>query len=464
MTALKTNSKLADKLCKVLGKEAVLDSIEDIYAYTHDNNCEQVKEESQIIVVLPSTIEEVQKIVKLCYENEVPIVARGAGTNHVGGCVAKQGGVIIHFSRMNKILEVSRENLNMKVQAGVTVGEIQKVAQQYGLFYPPDPSNLKVSTIGGALALSSGGPRGLKYGTAKDYVLNLKVVLADGELITTGSDCPKNVVGYNLTQLFVGSEGTLGIIVEATLKLIPKPPKSKILLAYFDSIEAASRAVNKILESGITPSVVDLLDKFTLKTIEEFIPTGLKTEKESMLFIEVDGSAKDVENQEKFIIELLNNADIQQIENIEQEEAFWTARRASFGATSRLKGNVITEDVVVPRTKIPALVEGIKKINEKYSLTACIMGHAGDGNIHPNYALNFEDKDEMTRFYKAKDELFELALSLGGTVSGEHGVGSEKAQYLEQAIGKRAYSISKQIKYIFDAKNIMNPQKLFIVK
>ncbi len=462
MPALKTNMGIISKLEHVCSKGAVLSDYEDIYAYSHDNNCNVTEPEMPLAIVIPENIDEVCKIVKLCNENNLPIIARGAGTNHVGGCVAKRGGILIHFSRMNKILEISRENLNMRVQPGATIGEIQQLAQENGLFYPPDPSNLKVSTIGGALALSSGGPRGLKYGTAKDFILNLKVVLADGTLISTGSDCSKSVAGFNLTQLFVGSEGTLGIIVEATLKLIPKPQSSQIILAYFDTIEAASHAVNRILESGITPSVVDLLDKFTLQTIEDFMPSGLKTDKEAMLFIEVDGAEIETANQETFIANLLSDAVIQRIKAPQQAEIFWTARRAAFGATSRLKGNVITEDVVVPRTQIPALVAGIKEINRKYALTACIMGHAGDGNIHPNYALDFENIEEMTRFFKAKDELFHLALALGGTISGEHGIGFEKAKYLRNALGTRVYSISKQIKQIFDPKNIMNPGKLFI--
>ncbi len=462
MQLLKTSSNITNKLEKLLGRNNVLTSNEDLYAYTNDCNCELLPEEKPLAVALPASIEDVQNIAKLCFENNIPMIARGAGTNHVGGCVAKKGGILIHFSRMNKILEISQENLNAIVQPGTTIEKIQQQCEKKGLFYPPDPSNLKVSTIGGALALSSGGPRGLKYGTAKDYILNLKVVLADGSLIETGSNCSKNVTGFNLTQLFVGSEGTLGIIVEATLKLIPKPQTSKILLAYFDTIEDASIGVNTILEAGITPSVIDLLDKFTLQTIEAFKPSGLQTDKEAMLFIEIDGTKNSVIEDEKNIYNLLNNADIEIIQTKEQEQIFWTARRAAFGATSKLKGNVITEDVVVPRKQIPTLIKGIKDINAKYALTACIMGHAGDGNIHPNYALDFDNIEEMTRFYKAKDELFSLALSLGGTLSGEHGIGFEKAHYLKKALGYREYIISKQIKSLFDPKNLMNPGKMFI--
>ncbi len=462
MQLLQSNNGIFNKLEKIVGSNYVLTKKEDIYSYTFDCNCQISKNEIPLAIVLPQTIEEVQEIAKLCNKNNIPMIARGACTNHVGGCVAKRGGVIIHFSRMNKIIKISNENLNAIVQPGAIVGEIQQQCEAKGLFYPPDPSNLKVSTIGGALALSSGGPRGLKYGTAKDYILNLKVVLADGTLIETGSNCSKNVTGLNLTQLFVGSEGTLGIIVEATLKLIPKPQTSKIMLAYFDSIEDASVAVNQILESGITPSVIDLLDKFTLQTIEDFKPSGLKTNKEAMLFIELDGANCVVEEDEIKIAKLLCNSDIELITTPKQAQTFWTARRAAFGATSKLKGNVITEDVVVPRTQIPALIKGIKEINTKYGLTACIMGHAGDGNIHPNYALNFDDIEEMTRFYRAKDELFALALNLGGTLSGEHGIGFEKASYLKNALGINVYILLKQIKKIFDPKNLMNPEKLFI--
>lgn len=462
MLALVKEKNIINKLRMIVDKSAILTSDEDIYSYTYDCNCEILEHEKPIAVLLPTSIAEVQRIVDFCYKHNLPIIPRGAGTNHVGGCVAKKGGILLHFSRMKQILEISKENLYIRVQPGATIAEIQQKTEAFGLFYPPDPSNLKVSTIGGALALSSGGPRGLKYGTAKDYVLNLKVVLADGSLIETGSNCSKNVTGFNLTQLFVGSEGTLGIIVEATLKLIPKPQKSKILLAYFDSIEDASCAVNEILESGITPSVVDLLDKFTLQTIEDFKPSGLKTDKEAMLFIELDGTINSVDDDELFVKNLLSRAYIEQIDNDEQATVFWTARRAAFGATSKLKGNVITEDVVVPRTQIPALVKGIKEINSKYQLTACIMGHAGDGNIHPNYALDFDNIEEMSRFYKAKDELFKLALKLGGTLSGEHGIGFEKAKYLKTALGEPVYTLSKQIKTIFDPKNIMNPGKLFV--
>lgn len=457
-----TAQKYLKELKSILNSHSVLSTPEDIYSYTYDCNCEIKDYEKPLAVVLPSSIEDVQNIVKFCNKYKLPIVPRGAGTNHVGGCVAKNGGIIIHFSKMNKIIEVSQENLYARVQPGAIIGDIQSEVETLGLFFPPDPSNLKVSTIGGAIALSSGGPRGLKYGTTKDYILNLKVILADGSIIETGSDCSKNVTGYNLTQLFVGSEGTLGVIAEATLKLIPKPETNKILLAYFESIEDASKGVNDILEAGIIPSVVDLLDKFTLKTIEEFRPSGINAEKEAMLFIEIDGSDSTITEQEQKIAKILKNADIQFIKTKEQSENFWTARRAAFGATSKLKGNVITEDVAVPRINIPKLVKGIKEINNKYNLTACIMGHAGDGNIHPNYALDFSDTDEMERFYKAKDELFKLALNLGGTLSGEHGIGFEKAQYLQGAIGIKAYSISKQIKQIFDPNNIMNPGKLFI--
>ena len=462
MLVLKGKSNIISKLEQIVGKDGVLSSFEDIYGYTFDNNCKILDTERPIAVVLPETIEQVQSIVKLCNEYNLPVIPRGAGTNHVGGCVAKYGGIVMHFSRMNKILEISKENLTARVQPGVVIGDLLVETEKLGLFYPPDPSNLKVSTIGGALALSSGGPRGLKYGTAKDYILNLTVVLADGSLITTGNDCSKNVAGYNLTQLFVGSEGTLGIIVEAVLKLIPKPQTSKIMLAYFDEIEEAGIGVNTILEAGIVPSVIDLLDKFTLQTIEDFMPSGLKTDKEAMLFIELDGDVQSVKAQEEKISTLLNNAQIQLVTTRLQAETFWTARRASFGATSKLKGNVITEDVVVPRTKISELIKGIKQINEKYHLTACVMGHAGDGNIHPNYALDFDDADEMLKFHKAKDELFALAIKLGGSVSGEHGIGFEKTKYLKNSLDRKVIGISKQIKNIFDPKNIMNPGKVFI--
>ena len=459
-----TDKNLINHLEKIVGKENVLSSYEERYCYSFDST--NITEDVSIAdaVVFPENTSQVSEIVKYSSQNNIPIVARAAATNLVGGCIPKRGGIVIHFSKMNKILEINRNNLYCKVQPGVVVKDLQSAVEEFGLYYPPDPSNLAVSMIGGSIGLSSGGPRSFKYGTTKDYVIDLEVVLADGTVINTGSSCSKNVTGYNLTQLFVGSEGTLGLVTQATIKLVPQPEAKRVMLAYFNDLEGASSSVNAIISNLITPSVIDLIDKNTLATIEKFYPAGLLVDKEAALLIEIDGFKNDLDLQYEKIISICkdNGADYFQLaKNEEDAKRIWTARRSSFGATAKLAPNVVTEDVVVPRESIVPLVKGIQKICEKYSLKACIMGHIGDGNIHPNIALDLRNEDELNNYKSAKTELFDLAISLGGTLSGEHGIGCEKSMFLPKVLSKETIQCMKQIKMLFDPKNILNPGKIF---
>ena len=364
---------------------------------------------------------------------------------------------------MNKILDININDLTCKVQPGVVIGDLQKEADKLGLFYPPDPSNLAVSTIGGGIALSSGGPRTFKYGTVKDYVIDLEVVMADGTVLHTGAKTAKNVTGYNLTQLIVGSEGTLGIVTEATLRLIPKPEYSNVLLAYFDSLSDSINAVTAIINNHLVPAVVDLIDKKTMTTIEQFFPTGLLYDKESALLIEVDGDETSVHYQQEKIINLCKKFGCSHIDcarDQEHKNRIWTSRRSAFAACAKLAPNVITEDVVVPRSKIFELASGIDKLSKKYSIITMIMGHIGDGNIHPNFALDLRDETQRVNFERLKKELFELAVSLGGTLSGEHGIGCQKLNYMNIAVSENAYNLMKLIKHTLDPKNILNPNKV----
>ena len=318
--------------------------------------------------------------------------------------------------------------------------------------------------IGGSIGLSSGGPHTFKYGSVKDYVIDLEIVTSDGTIFHTGSSCSKDVTGYNLTQLFVGSEGTLGIVVQATIRLIPKPEAKRVMLAYFDTLEDTSKTVNEIISNLITPSVIDLMDKNTLKTIESFYPSGLLTDKTAALLIEIDGFKADINNQYNKIIEICktnNSSYIQTAQTKEEEEKIWISRRSSFGATAKLAPNVVTEDVVVPRENIVPLVKGIWSICSKYDLKTCIMGHIGDGNIHPNIALDLRNPNEFNNFQQAKKELFDLALSLNGRLSGEHGIGCEKSFYINKALDQNSLEFMKKIKQLFDPKNILNPNKIF---
>ncbi len=435
----------------------------EVYPYAFDTAPLKDDVTPPYAVVIPQSVFDVQKIVKIANKYNLKIISRGSGTCHTSGCKPTENSIIIHFSKMNKIIEINKENLTAIVESGVILGQLQYEADRFGLFFPPDPSNLKVSTIGGAIALSSGGPRTFKYGSIKDYVINLEVVLADGTIIETGKDVAKNVTGYNLTSLFTGSEGTLGIITKATLKLIPKPEYKLVTMAYFDSLNDCATCVNKIIDSRITPSTIDLIDKNTIDTIEKFNPSGLLS-KEGMLLIELDGSKIEVtsKNDElKKILEKWGAVEIVQAKNEEENERIWNARRSAFACTAKLKPNAITEDVVVPREQIVPLINQISKMCKENNLTVCIMGHAGDGNIHPNFALDLSDKDEVARFNKVKDELFRLAVTLGGTLSGEHGIGYEKKKYLDFGIDQNAFEMMKKIKKVFDPKNILNPELIF---
>lgn len=457
------NTTIISKLNDIVGKQNVISDKEGIYAYAFDCAHIPFKDEHPTVVVFPENTIQVSQIVKLANKYLIPIIERGAASNHNGGCSPINGGIILHFSKMNKIIEFSPEDMTCKVQPGVIVGELQKVVENAGLYFPPDPSNLAVSTIGGGIALSSGGPRAFKYGTFKDYVLDLEVVLADGSVIHTGAQTAKNVTGYNLTQLIVGSEGTLAVVTEATLKLIPKPETSNVMLVYFDSIKESVDAVSAIINHQLTPSVIDLIDKKTVQTIENFYPTGLICDKDAVLLIEVEGDNESVKSQQDKIIQLCLTLNAKHIDCAKDEthrQKIWTARRSAFGACAQLAPNVITEDVVVPRSKISQLADGIIEISQKYNLITMIMGHIGDGNIHPNFALDLRDIKQKNNFEKAKTELFRLAISLGGTLSGEHGIGCQKANYLPIALDKTTLNLMVQIKKVFDPNYILNPYKM----
>ena len=452
------------KLKQIVSAQNVLTDVEELYVYALDATNKQKVENLPDVVVFAETVEQIQQVMKLAWENEIPVIARGAGTNLVGACAITKGGIVLNFSKMNKIIEINQENLTARVQAGVVVGKLQEEVEKLGLFYPPDPSNLKVSTIAGSVALSSGGPRTFKYGSTKDYVIDLKVVLADGRIINTGSNTAKNSTGYHLSQLFVGSEGTLGIVTNALLKLIPKPEGSKVILAYFDKISDAVHAVNVILKNKLMPATLDIMDKKTLQTIEQFYPTGILTDKEAALVIEVDGTLCSLDYQQEKVVELCTKngaSEVRFSKTDEEAQKIWTARRSAFGACAKLKPNVVTEDVVVPREKIVELVEGVQRICEENNLIVCIMGHIGDGNIHPNIALDLRDDDEVKNYLKAKDEIHRLAVDLGGTLSGEHGIGCEKSKYINFAIDGVTLEYMQKIKRVFDEKNILNPGKIF---
>lgn len=458
---LKNN--IAD-LKKVLNKDNILFKEEERYCYAEDSA--NIKGQLTIpdLVVFVETVEEVQHVVKYANINNIPIISRGAGTNMVGSCVCTQGGIVLNFSKMNKILDFNPDDMTMTVEPGVVLADIKEMAESAGLFYPPDPSNFKVSTIGGSIAQSSGGPKSFKYGTTKDYILSLKVVLADGTLLRLGSGTIKDAVGYHLNQLLIGSEGTLAIVVEAQLKLIPKPEANALVTAYFDSIEAAVNGVNGIIRERIFPSTIDFMDKNAINTVEKFYPSGLNIEKECMLLIEVEGFASSIGTQINRVDKALREngaSDVVSVFNKDEMEAVWTARRASYGAAAKLAPDIVTDDVIVPRSSLSKMVCGCRDICKKYNLKVCIVGHVGDGNVHPQIALNLENDEEYKNLMNAKSEIYSLAISLGGTISAEHGVGIEKISYIDKILDQNAIEYMKQIKMLFDPNCILNPDKVF---
>ena len=459
-----TKNKIIDELEKFLPKDNILSTLEECYVYSQDGTNTRVSDKTPDTVIFPETIEDIQKVMKFANKNNIPVTARGAGTNLIGACLPDFGGIVMNLSKMNKIISINKTDMTAIVQPGLVVGELQKQVEKLGLFFPPDPSNLRVSTVGGAIAQSAGGPKTFKYGTTKDYVLGLKVVLADGSLMITGSNTIKNATGYPLTQMFIGSEGTLGIVVEATLKLIPKPESSRVMLAYFDNIEDAALSVNNIIDSKIFPSTIDFMDNNSITTIEKFYPANLRTDKTAALIIEIDGTKESVQSDGDKLTKVLaeSNATDITISNTEEEyKKIWTARRASFAAAAKLRPDVVTDDVIVPRSKLPELINGINNICDKYHLETCLVGHVGDGNVHPQIALNLENEEEHRNYIKAKEEIYELTIQLGGTLSAEHGIGAEKKKYLSMAVDSNAIEYMKKIKYVFDPKNILNPNKIF---
>lgn len=456
-----TNNTI-EKLQNILPPQNILHTEKDLAAYSQDAS--SIKGGLPDAVVFAESIEQVQKVVQIANETSTPIICRGAGTNTVGACITNHGGIVLNFSKMDKILEINRENMTAKVQPGVIVGHLQAEVEKLGLYYPPDPSYLAYSTIGGSIAQNSAGARTFKYGATKDYILDMLVVTADGNLLRTGSNTIKNSTGYNLGSLFIGSEGTLGIVVEATLKLITKPQCAKVIMAYFETIEDAVNSVNAIIEQRVSPATIDFMDKNAIQTIERFNPSGLDTEKEAALIIEIDGYESSIKEQEKIITSVLKNCKAAKIEvshNDEEAERIWNARRSSMVTCSKLKPDITTDDVIVPRQNLPKLVKGIQEICKKYDLICCMVGHIGDGSVHPQIPLDFSNETEYKNYKSAKSEIYDLTIKLGGTLSGEHGIGLEKREYISMAVSPEALDYMRKIKKVFDPKNILNPYKIF---
>src|SRR5699024_9382653 len=391
-------------------------------------------------------------------------VPRGSGSNLSAGTTPIRGGIVLLFKHMDNIIEIDEENLTVTTEPGIITEDLIRKVEAKGLFYPPDPSSMQISQIGGNINENSGGLRGLKYGVTRDYVLDLEVVLPNGEIIHTGGKLAKDVAGYDLTSLFVVSEGTLGIITEATLKLLPMPESKKTMLALYHDIEQAAETVSAIIANRIIPATLEFLDKPTLQAVEDFAQVGLPTDVEAVLLIEQDGPPDIVEEDTEKIAKLCqahHAIRVSVAETKQEAEALTAARRAALSALSRLRSTTILEDATVPRSEVANMVKTIAAIAEKYNVTICTFGHAGDGNLHPTYVTDLRDAEKMERVEKALEEIFHHAIELGGTITGEHGVGAMKAPFLHWKLGEAGVGVMKQIKQALDPNHIMNPGKLF---
>jgi glycolate oxidase len=451
-----------EKLVAIVSKENFDDAKTERLVYSYDStpNLQAMPDG----VISPRNTKEISEIVKVCNEFKVPIVPRGSGTNLCGGTCPTEGGLVLLFRHMNKIVDLDEENLTITVQPGVITLEVTNAAEAKGLFYPPDPGSMKISTIGGNINENSGGLRGLKYGVTRDYVLGLEVVMPNGDIIRTGGKLAKDVAGYDLTRLMVGSEGTLGIITEAILKLIPLPETKKTMLALYQDLEAAARTVSKIIANKIIPITLEFLDQPTIRVVEDYAQIGLPTDAKAVLLIEQDGSPEVVKRDIEKMIKICTEEGAVSVQVASSEEdalALTTARRTALSALARLKPTTILEDATVPRSELAKMVNAINTIAQKYKLDICTFGHAGDGNLHPTCPTDSRNHEEMERVELAFAEIFEKAVELGGTITGEHGVGVMKAPYLELKLGKEGIAVMKAIKQALDPNNIMNPGKVF---
>lgn len=454
-------TQLIEAMERIVGKEHVLHSQEALYEYSYDAT--PGHSYMPDVVVSPGTTQEVSEIMKFANEHRIPVYPRGSGTNLSAGTAPLKGGIVLLMLRFDKIIDVDLENLIAEVEVGVIVQDINDHIAQYGLIYPPDPGTVKTASLGGTIAENSGGLRGLKYGITKNYVQGLEVVLANGDIIHTGGKNVKDVSGYDMTKLFTGSEGTLGIVTKALLKLLPAPEATKSMIAVFDSIDDAGKAVSGIIAAKIIPATLEILDNATIRTVEDFTHVGLPVDADAILLIEVDGNPVVVEDEKAKVLEVLkaNNArEVTLAKSAEHKAQLWTARRMALPCLAKLRPTTFVEDATIPRSKIPDFLRIVTKASKDHNVTIGTFGHAGDGNMHPTIVCDLRDEDEMKRVHDAMDDIFKGALALGGTLSGEHGIGLGKLPWMEQQHGKEGMNAMKAIKRALDPNLILNPGKL----
>lgn len=442
-------------LFDILDKAYVKTEQADIWSYGFDNSRRHALAD---FVVLPENTDQVASIVSLCQQHKIPLIARGKGTGTTGATVPVKGGIILSTERMNKIISVHGDDRYMVVQPGVTNQQVQTEAAKHGFFWPPDPTSSAFCSVGGNLAYNSAGPRAVKYGTPRDNTLGLEAVTGSGKILRCGVCTTKGVVGYDLTRLLIGSEGTLAIITEATLKLTPLAETKNTIKAIYNSIDSATQAVSSIMAQSTTPCALEFMDKSALDMVREYSDASLPENAGAMLMIEVDGKAEHMHQMIRDIKQAANNNGLivfEVAENEREVKALWATRKALSPSLRHVAPKKINEDVVVPVSNIPALIKGLEYISQKFSIPIINFGHAGNGNIHVN--LLVQEKDKAA--YRCLDNVFELVLKLNGTLSGEHGVGLDKLDFISNELDQSAIEIMQSIKQVFDPNGIMNPGK-----
>lgn len=432
----------------------------DLALYSFDSSVE--KPAMPDVVVRPQSTEQVAAVCRICNDNDIPLITRGSGTNLAGGTIPVTGGCVLLMTAMDKILEVNEEDMYAVVQAGAITADIAAAVAVRGLFYPPDPGSQKMSTIGGNVAENAGGLRGLKYGVTKDYVMGVTFCDMAGNVVKGGGKTVKLVTGYNLTGLMCQSEGTLGVMTEFILKLVPPPKASKAMLVSFSDIIAAGRCVSGIITNHVLPCTLELMDNFTIRTVHEATGADLPTDAAALLLIEVDGHPAQVEDDYQTLLKVCaeNGGEVRVAETAEEKERLWEGRRKSLSSLARLRPTLVLEDATVPRTRIPDMLMALEDIRRKFGVTIGTFGHAGDGNLHPTILCDKRDEEEMKRVHQAVDAIFEVALKLDGTCSGEHGIGIAKAKYMVDEVGEGTIDYMRQLKKGVDAKGLLNPTKM----
>lgn len=447
---------------KIVGKENVLTSKESLKAYSYDGTTSWIHEPD--VVVFPATTKEISAIMKIANAEKIPVTPRGGGTNVSGGSVPIEGGIVLCLTKMNKILKIDKENLTATVEPGVVLMDLTMALAREGLFFPPDPQSFLGATLGGIISENAGGPACVKYGVTKQYILGVEVVLANGDVVNLGGRTLKNVVGYDLLHIFISAEGTLGVITRAELKLNPLPQAKKTIMAVYSDVAVAGESVFRVLEKGVIPDKIELLDNWVINRIEEMMPMGLPKDADAVLLFECDGIPEAVEKETEQIVEITKKygaVDVRVAKDQAEADKYWLARRAGFAAVFGKAPTVFAEDVTVPRGRIPDLIRKCKEIAKKYDLEMCVLGHAGDGNLHPAILTDINKKDEYERALKGMDEIIEGAVELGGVLSGEHGIGLEKQKFFKRVIDPNVINMMKGIKQLMDPNNIMNPGKIW---